>query len=86
MTQRKPAIATRVSPVVNNAVRQLTGALGITISEYLRKLILNDLESKQMFEGEIKEAIEKSENKEHKASPEKLLKRLLELERDDNYE
>jgi hypothetical protein len=86
MTQRKPALATRVSPVVNIAVRRLTEALGITISEYLRKLILDDLESKKMFEDELKTAVKKSETNDHKATPESLLTKLLEIERENNYE
>jgi len=61
MTQRKPALSTRVSPIVNTAVRQLTKALGITISEYLRKLILQDLDSRKMFQDELKKAVEQSE-------------------------
>jgi hypothetical protein len=47
MTQRKPILATRVSPLVNKSVKQLAETLGITVSEYLRKLILDDLESKK---------------------------------------
>ena len=75
-TYRKPAIATRVSPAVNKAVRQLTNALGLTISEYLRKLILDDLESKGMFNAQIKESIEQTETMDREESPRDLIKRL----------
>ena len=87
MTRRKPAIATRVSPVVNTAVRQLTKALGITISEYLRKLILDDLESKQMFKGELKKAVEQSETNDHTQRPERrITKQLLKALEENNDE
>jgi predicted RecB family endonuclease len=61
MTQRKQAIATRVSPYVNQSVRKLAKGLGISISEYLRKLILQDLDSRKMFQDELKKAVEQSE-------------------------
>ena len=76
MTVRKPALATRVSPVVNNAVRQLTKALGITISEYLRKLILTDLETKQMFWGEFKKTVEQPQTKDRKDRIEDIMRKL----------
>jgi hypothetical protein len=69
MTQRKPALATRVSPYVNNAVRRLTTGLGITISEYLRKLILQDLESRRIFDDELKKAVMESEPHIRKRAP-----------------
>lgn len=87
MTRRKPALATRVSPIVNIAVRRLTEALGITISEYLRKLILDDLESKKMFEDELKTAVKKSEPKARKETPGEMLRKLLsEPDEENNHE
>jgi len=87
ITVRKPAIATRVSPVVNNAVRQLTKALGITISEYLRKLILDDLESKQMFRGEFKKTVEQPQTKDLKERIGDSIRKLLsEPEEEKNHE
>jgi hypothetical protein len=87
MTQRKPALATRVSPVVNTAVRRLTEALGITISEYLRKLILDDLESKQLFEDEFKATLERSEPKARKETPGEMLRKWLsEPDEENNHE
>lgn len=80
MTQRKPALATRVSPVVNTAVRRLAKALGITISEYLRALILQDLDSRKMFEDELKRAVEQVDEEEHASrkpqSPEEAIRKL----------
>jgi hypothetical protein len=78
---RKPALATRVSPYVNQSVRKLAKALGITISEYLRKLILQDLDSRKMFQDELKKAVEKSEEGEHvgrkSLDPAEILARTL---------
>ena len=58
---KKHILATRVGHYVNNSVRVLARGLGISISEYLRKLILQDLESKRLFEDELTEALKKSE-------------------------
>jgi hypothetical protein len=86
---RKPAIATRVSPAVNNAVRQLSKALGITVSEYLRKLILDDLESKRIFNEQFTKMTGTPETKEAEERPEdsikKLLSRMNEEENNENF-
>ena len=58
---KKHILATRVGHYVNNSVHVLTRGLGITISEYLRKLILQDLESKRLFEDELARTFEKPE-------------------------
>ena len=55
---RKPILATRVAPVVDRSVRRLTRGLGISISEYLRGLILRDLDSKNALKGELAEHVE----------------------------
>ena len=55
-------LATRVNGYANNAVRALAKGLGISISEYLRKLILQDLESQKLFQDKLKEAVEQSES------------------------
>jgi transcriptional regulator with XRE-family HTH domain len=87
LTQRKPILATRVSPVVNKSVKQLAKILGITVSEYLRKLILDDLESKQMLSKQFTKTVEQTEPKQNKERPEdkirKLLSRLQEEESDE---
>ena len=79
MTQRKPALATRVSPYVNTSVRKLAKGLGISISEYLRKLILQDLDSRKMFEGELKKAVDESKTipQVHARRPEDSIRDLL---------
>ncbi|MFX0200387.1 MAG: hypothetical protein ACFFCW_30075 [Candidatus Hodarchaeota archaeon] len=57
---KKHILATRVGRYVNNSVRDLTRGLGISISEYLRKLILQDLDSRRLFEEELAKAIDTS--------------------------
>ena len=77
MTVRKPAIATRVAPAVNNAVRKLTKILGITVSEYLRKLILDDLESKRILNVQFPKTIDQPEEEEPMENPAAHIKKLL---------
>ena len=60
ITMKKHILATRVGHYVNNSVRFLTRGLGISISEYLRKLILQDLESRHLFEEELIKVIDAS--------------------------
>lgn len=57
----KPILATRVVPVINKSVRKLTRGLGISISEYLRRLIFQDLDSRRIFNDELKKAVEEAE-------------------------
>ena len=85
MTRRKPALATRVSPTVNNAVRQRTKTLGITISEYLRKLILDDLESKQLLSNDFKKNIEEPPKNDRKLSPKNTIRKLLSDQDEEDY-
>ena len=77
MTQRKPILATRLSPIVNKRVKQLAKALGITVSEYLRKLILVDLETKQLFSEKIRETVEQTQINNHERTPEESIRKLL---------
>ena len=58
---RKPILATRVSPYVNTSVKQIVKNLGITVSEYIRSLILQDLNSKKFFDGEHRNTDEQPE-------------------------
>lgn len=51
-------LATRVGQYVNNSVRRLTVGLGISISEYLRRLIIQDLDSRSLFDDDLKIAVE----------------------------
>ena len=59
-TMKKHILATRVGRYVNNSVHVLTRGLGISISEYLRKLILQDLESRHLFEEALAKSIDES--------------------------
>ena len=86
MTQRKPAIATRVSPRVNKAVKQLTKTLGITVSEYLRKLILDDLESKRILNSQFATTLEQDETMKPERPEEMIRKALLEPDGKDDDE
>ena len=65
---RKPILATRVAPYINKSVRRLTKALGISISEYLRRLILQDFDSRKIFDDELKRVIEQSHEDEQKTT------------------
>ena len=79
-TLKKHILATRVSSYVNNSVRALAKGLGISVSEYLRKLILQDLDSRKMFEDELKRAVEQVDEEEHTSrkpqSPEDAIRKL----------
>tara|TARA_B100001971_G_C18067508_1_gene471259 strand:- start:644 stop:835 length:192 start_codon:yes stop_codon:yes gene_type:complete len=57
ITVKKHILATRVGHYANNSVRTLARGLGISVSEYLRKLILQDLESKRLFEEDLSKAL-----------------------------
>ena len=57
---RKHVIAARVGKYVYNSVQGLTKGLGISISEYLRKLIIQDLDSKRLFEEDLARVVEAS--------------------------
>lgn len=59
-TLKKHFIATRVNARVNRAVKMVARGLGISISEYLRKLIIQDLDSRKMFEGELRKSVNES--------------------------
>ena len=85
-TKRKPALATRVSPNIYNSFKLLANNLGITVSEYLRRLILQDLESKKMLQYRLKNADQEDEDNEaiirrRSDNPAEAIRRLLE----DNY-
>ena len=77
MTERKPAIATRVSPYIDKAVRKLAKGLGITISEYLRGLILQDLDYRNLFRDELKRTVETEEISVKQVSPANSLRKIL---------
>lgn len=51
-------LATRVNDYINKSARLLAEALGISISEYLRKLILHDLDTMRTFVDELRKKAE----------------------------
>jgi hypothetical protein len=57
-TMKEHILATRVNDYINKSVRVLSEALGINISEYLRKLILHDLDAMKTFVDELKKTTE----------------------------
>jgi hypothetical protein len=59
---KKHILATRVGHYVNDSVKILTKGLDISVSEYLRKLILHDLDSRQIFQNELEKNIIQLEN------------------------
>lgn len=82
ITLKDNILATRVTHFVHKTVKMVAKGLGISVSEYLRTLILHDLESKGMFAGELKKAIEHSEPE--KKPKESLLKALLRIDKEDD--
>jgi len=50
-------IGIRIDPEIDRIVRQVAKKMGISTSEYIRKLILEDLEKKSILTARIKEAI-----------------------------
>lgn len=47
-----------VAPEIKESVRRLAGAMGISMSEYLRRLILADLDNRTVFTAELKKGSE----------------------------
>lgn len=83
----KQTLATRVSPYINKSVRMLSKGLGVTISEYLRRLILQDLDSRNLFDDELRRIIHLYNDKEHpltEREAEGSGKRIGRLLNDDN--
>jgi len=57
---KKHILATRVGRYAYNSVRVLSKGLSISVSEYLRNLILQDLESRRLFEDELAKVVDDS--------------------------
>ena len=53
-------LATRVGHSIYNSVQTITEAIDISVSEYLRKLILSDLDSKILIDEELRLAFLKA--------------------------
>jgi len=49
-------LATVVTPEVGKVVRQLVSVMGISVSEYIRHLILKDLDEKMLFTRQLKDS------------------------------
>lgn len=65
LTLQNYIVATRVSSAVNNAVRKIARGLGVSRSEYLRNLILQDLDSKGFLRDEqLAKAVKQAEEDE----------------------
>jgi len=47
-------LATRVGHSIYNSVQTLTEAIDISVSEYLRKLVLSDLDSRSLLDDELR--------------------------------
>jgi hypothetical protein len=45
-----------VTPGVKESVKRLAKAMGISVSEYVRRLILEDLDRRTLFTTQLKEA------------------------------
>jgi len=58
----KKTIWARVSPDIDKSARMLAKAMGISISEYVRRLIIEDLDSRKLLD------LEKSMRKRNDAS------------------
>jgi len=75
ITLKKHILATRVNSYVNKSTRAVARGLGISVSEYLRNLILQDLNSKKMFVDEPKRTVEQPEE-DQRTPKDKLLESL----------
>ena len=53
-------LATRVGHSIYNSVQTLTEAIDISVSEYLRKIILSDLDSKSLLDLELRRVAKKN--------------------------
>ena len=54
--KKAETLSTAVTPKVAELVRELAEEMGITVSEYLRRLILDDLDRRTVFTGRLKGA------------------------------
>jgi len=52
---KRETIWARVDSGVASAVRQIAGLMGISISEYVRRLVLADLDARSVFNTQLRE-------------------------------
>ena len=58
MTNMKTAMVwSRVSPSIEKIMRELATAQGLTLSEYMRQLIVKDLDTRSVFTTQLKDAL-----------------------------
>jgi len=48
-------VGVRVSPDVGSTIEKLTASQGVSISEYVRQLIISDLDKRSVFTTKLKE-------------------------------
>lgn len=53
LTNKEVVLATRVTSEIQKAVENIASVLGLKPSEYLRRLILNDLEKRSITTSQI---------------------------------
>ena len=56
-SERKVTIWGKVDPEIKELVDKIASAQGITISEYIRMLITNDLDRRTFFTDKVKDEI-----------------------------
>ncbi|MHA1362508.1 MAG: plasmid mobilization protein [Candidatus Freyarchaeota archaeon] len=49
----------RLKPEIKELVKQMANAQGVSISEYLRKLVINDLDQRNVFTDELKQKLQR---------------------------
>lgn len=58
MTSKKVLVWSSVEEDIKKIVKTLAASKGISLSEYLRELILSDLDSRSVFTSSLKESME----------------------------
>ena len=53
-TLKTNIVGTRVSPDVRSTIEKLTASQGVSISEYVRQLIISDLDKRSIFTTKLK--------------------------------
>ena len=49
----------RLKTEIKKLVKQMANAQGVSISEYLRKLVINDLDQRNVFTDELKQKLQR---------------------------
>jgi len=49
----------RLKPEIKELVKQMANAQGVSISEYLRKLVINDLDQRNVFTDKLKQKLQR---------------------------